>query len=431
MVLALAKKAKQAFPVLANLPTQQKNKILRSMAQALLDNRQFLIKENEKDLGNAKKKNLSSAFIDRLALTEKRIKAMSDSHKALVNLPDPVGEVIKQWTAPNRMKISKVRVPIGVIAIIYESRPDVTSDCAGLCLKSGNCVILRGGSEAINSNKAIYKVLSSALVKFSVPEGVIGFVSTTSREEVRTLLGLSDYIDLVIPRGGEGLIKEVVRISRIPVIKHYKGLCHVYVHRDADLAMAKEICFNAKVQRPGTCNAMEAMLVDKKIAPRFLPGMIKCFRVAGVEIRGCPVTRKIVKGINPVRNTDSHGRVKISNGVKPATDEDFRTEFLDLILAVKVVKDLNEAISHINEYGSHHSDSIVTENTRAAEEFLKRVDSACVYHNVSTRLTDGYQFGMGAEMGISTDRLHARGPMALEELTTYKYVIHGNGQIRK
>jgi glutamate-5-semialdehyde dehydrogenase len=413
MVLALAKKAKKAFPVLANLPTQQKNKILRSMAQALLDSRRLIIKENEKDLRNAEKRNLSSAFIDRLTLTEKRIKTMSDSHRALVNLPDPVGEVINQRTAPNRMKISKVRVPIGVIAIIYESRPDVTSDCAGLCLKSGNCVILRGGSEAINTNKAIYKVLSSVLVKFSVPEGAIGFVSTTSRQEVRTLLGLSNYIDLVIPRGGEGLIREVARISRVPVIKHYKGLCHVYVHQDADLAMAEEICFNAKVQRPGTCNAMEAMLIDKKIAPRFLPKMIRRFQDAGVEIRGCPVTRKIVKGI------------------KSAADEDFRTEFLDLILAVRVVKDLNEAINHINEYGSHHSDSIVTKNNRAAEEFLKRVDSACVYHNVSTRLTDGYQFGMGAEMGISTDRLHARGPMALEELTTYKYVIRGKGQIRK
>jgi glutamate-5-semialdehyde dehydrogenase len=413
MVLALAKKAKKAFPVLANLPTQQKNKILRSMAQALLDSRRLIIKENEKDLRNAEKRNLSSAFIDRLTLTEKRIKTMSDSHRALVNLPDPVGEVINQRTAPNRMKISKVRVPIGVIAIIYESRPDVTSDCAGLCLKSGNCVILRGGSEAINSNQAIYKVLSSVLVKFSVPEGAIGFVSTTSRQEVRTLLGLSNYIDLVIPRGGEGLIREVARISRVPVIKHYKGLCHVYVHQDADLAMAEEICFNAKVQRPGTCNAMEVMLIDKKIAPRFLPKMIRRFQDAGVEIRGCPVTRKIVKGI------------------KSAADEDFRTEFLDLILAVRVVKDLNEAINHINEYGSHHSDSIVTKNNRAAEEFLKRVDSACVYHNVSTRLTDGYQFGMGAEMGISTDRLHARGPMALEELTTYKYVIRGKGQIRK
>ncbi|MFH1338450.1 MAG: glutamate-5-semialdehyde dehydrogenase [Candidatus Omnitrophota bacterium] len=412
MVLTLAKKARKAFPVLANLPTQRKNKILRSMALALLGSRQFLIKENEKDLRNAKKKKLPPAFIDRLVLTGKRIKAMSDSHKALAGLSDPVGEAIKQWRAPNGMKISKVRVPIGVIAIIYESRPDVTSDCAGLCLKSGNCVILRGGSEAINSNRAIYKVLSSVLAKFSVPEGAIGFVSTTAREEVRNLLGLSNYIDLVIPRGGEGLIREVARISRIPVIKHYKGLCHVYVHRDADLSRAMKICFNAKVQRPATCNAMEAMLVDRKIAVRFLPEMIKRLRNAGVEIRGCPVTQKIVKGI------------------KPAADKDFRTEFLDLILAVKVVRNLDEAINHIGEYGSNHSDSIVTRSAGAAAEFLRRVDSACVYHNASTRLTDGYQFGMGAEMGISTGRLHARGPMALEELTTYKYIIHGSGQIR-
>ena len=397
---------------MANLTTQDKNKILRSLAQALLDNHQFIIKENEKDLRNAKKKNLSPAFIDRLTITRARIKTMSDSLKALVSLPDPVGEVIKQWTAPNGMRISRVRVPIGVIAIIYESRPDVTSDCIGLCLKSGNCVILRGGSEAINSNKAIYKVLSQALVKFSIPEGAVGLISTTRRQDVRALLRLNDYIDLVIPRGGEGLIREVTGHSRIPVIKHYKGICHVYVHQDADLLMAENICYNAKVQRPGTCNAMETMLVDKNIAPLFLPKMIERLKEAAVQIRGCPISRRIVKDI------------------RAATDKDYRTEYLDLILSVKVVRDLDEAIEHINEYGSHHSDSIVTKNIEAASEFLKRVDSACVYHNASTRLTDGYQFGMGAEMGISTDRLHARGPMALEELTTYKYVIYGEGQIR-
>jgi glutamate-5-semialdehyde dehydrogenase len=338
---------------------------------------------------------------------------MSDSQKALTDLPDPVGELLKQWRAPNGLVISKVRVPIGVIAIIYESRPDVTSDCIGLCIKSGNCIILRGGSEALNSNKAIYKVLSSVLNKFPVPSGVIGLVTTTGRQEVRRLLRLSDYIDLVIPRGGESLIRQVARISRIPVIKHYKGICHVYIHRDADLAMAEKICFNAKVQRPGTCNAMETMLVDKDIAASFLPRMTKRFKAAGVEIRGCPITRRMIEGI------------------KTASQADFRTEYLDLILSVRVVKDLNEAIEHINKYSSHHSDSIVTHNKKAGGEFLKRVDSACVYHNVSTRLTDGYEFGMGAEMGISTDRIHARGPMALEELTTYKYVVKGRGQIRK
>ncbi len=412
MVLTLAKKARGAFGTLANLSGKQKNKILYSMSRALLSKQDFIINENRKDLKKAKARKLSSAFIDRLYLSRTRIKAMSESYKALIGLSDPVGEVIKQWRTPNGLKIFKVRVPIGVIAIIYESRPDVTSDCIGLCLKSGNCVILRGGSEAINSNKAIYKVLSSVLAKFPVPDGIIGFVSTTRRQDVRALLRLSDYIDLVIPRGGEGLIREVSRTSRIPVIKHYKGICHVYVHRDADIPMAEKVCFNAKVQRPGTCNAMETMLVDKKIASAFLPMMIKRFKAAGVEIRGCPITRRIVKGI------------------KAAGNEDFRTEYLDLILSIKVVKDLNEAIRHINEYGSHHSDSIITNNAKAGGEFLKRVDSACVYRNASTRLTDGYEFGMGAEMGISTDRLHARGPMALEELTTYKYIIYGKGQIR-
>jgi len=413
MVLTLAKKARKAFGVLANFSTQEKNKILYAMAQALISNQGFIIDQNKKDLEKANRRKLSSAFIDRLSLTRAGIKEMSRSQKALIDLPDPVGEVIEQWKTPNGLRISRVRVPIGVIAIIYESRPDVTSDCIGLCLKSGNCVILRGGSEAINSNKAIYKVLSSVLTKFAVPKGIIGLVSTTRREDVRALLRLSDYIDLVIPRGGEGLIRQVAKISRIPVIKHYKGVCHVYVHQDANLLMAENICFNAKVQRPGTCNAMETMLVDKDIAQVFLPGMIKRFQDAGVQIRGCSSARKIVRGIRLAR------------------EDDFYTEYLDLVLSIKVVKGLDEAIEHINKYGSHHSDSIITKNSKAAQRFLKGVDSACVYHNASTRLTDGYQFGLGAEMGISTDRLHARGPMGLKELTTYKYVILGRGQVRK
>ena len=413
MVLKLAKNAKLAVPVLSNLSTREKNRILCSMAQALINSQEYIIKENRKDLTRAKRKRLSSAFIDRLVLNKERIRQMSDSHNALTELPDPVGEVIKRWKTPTDLDILKVRVPIGVIAIIYESRPDVTSDCAGLCLKSGNCVILRGGSEAIHSNKAIYKVLSAVLTKHSIPAGAIGLVETTNRAAVRSLLKLKDYIDLVIPRGGEGLIRQVSNISKIPVIKHYKGLCSVYVHKDADLSMAEEICFNAKVQRAGTCNAMETMLVDKDIAARFLPGMIQRLQDAGVQIRGCAQTRKIVKGI------------------RAASEADFYTEYLDLILSVKVVKNLDGAISHISKYGSQHSDAIVTNSDTAAGEFLRRVDSACVYHNASTRLTDGYQFGMGAEMGISTDRLHARGPMALEELTTYKYIIYGKGQIRK
>jgi glutamate-5-semialdehyde dehydrogenase len=414
MVTLLAKKAKRAALAVANLKTEEKNAALFSAAQALLDNSDFIKAENKKDLRRLKGKSHTSAFINRLTLNEAQINNMSNSLKAIAALRDPVGEVIKEWSAPSGFWIKKVRVPIGVIAIIYESRPDVTSDCVGLCLKSGNCVILRGGSEAINSNKAIYKCLTQSLKRSGIPDGAASLVSTTARQEVRNLLKLNEYIDLVIPRGGESLIKEVAENSRIPVIKHYKGICHVYVDKDADLSMAQAICFNAKVQRPGTCNAMETMLVHQDIAEKFLPAMLGALKESGVEIRGCPLTRKIVR-----------------TGVKAATVKDFRTEYLDLILSVKVVKDIQEAIDHINLYGSHHSDSIVTSNDGAAASFLQKVDSACVYHNASTRLTDGFQFGMGAEMGISTDRLHARGPMALEELTTYKYVIYGKGHLRK
>jgi glutamate-5-semialdehyde dehydrogenase len=410
-VINLAKRAKKQTQAVANLQTIQKNKTLKLMAQALLEERQFILKENARDIQQARAAKLNPAFIDRLALNEMRIKKMSDCLRKIASLKDPVGEIIKQWRVSSGLLIKKVRVPIGVIAIIYESRPDVTSDCLGLCLKSGNCLILRGGSEAINSNKAIFRVLGAILQDY-VPEGAFSLIPITDRKAVDILLSLNDYIDLIIPRGGEGLIREIARKSRIPVIKHYKGICHIYVDADADLAMAQEICLNAKVQRPGTCNAMETMLVHKKIADRFLPSMIKRFKRAGVEIRGCGITRRIIKGL------------------RRATEKDYSTEYLDLILTVKVVRDIEEAISHINTYGSGHSDSIVTKNIKKAEEFLKKVDSACVYHNASTRFTDGYQFGMGAEMGISTDRLHARGPMALEELTTYKYIVYGKGQIR-
>jgi glutamate-5-semialdehyde dehydrogenase len=332
----------------------------------------------------------------------------------IAKLHDPVGEVIRAWRIPNGLWIHKVRCPIGVIAIIYESRPNVTSDCIGLCFKSSNSVILRGGSEAMNSNRAIYKALNDVIKAHNLPEGVINLIDTADRAAIDELLKLNNYIDLVIPRGGEGLINRVVKLSRIPVIKHYKGICHVYVDEWADLNMAQNICFNAKVQRPGVCNAMESMLVHKDAAVRFLPGMLKKFEAAGVEIRGCPLTKKIAKSVK----------------VKRATDKDYRTEYLDLILSVKVVESLDQAVSHINEYGSHHSDSIVTENYDNALSFLRQVDSACVYVNASTRFTDGNQFGMGSEIGISTDKLHARGPMALEELTTYKYMVFGNGQVR-
>jgi glutamate-5-semialdehyde dehydrogenase len=412
-LIHMAKNAQKAAQSMISLSTGTKNKILKEMADSIINKKDFILKENKKDVKMALTKGISAAFIDRLTLNSKRIKEMSDSLIEMSQLTDPVNEVIRAWQNSSGLWIHKVRLPIGVIAIIYESRPSVTSDCIGLCFKSGNSVILRGGSEALNSNLAIYSILKAITKKYNLPEGTINMVTTGQRQAVNILLRLNDYIDLVIPRGGEGLIRKVVSISRIPVIKHYKGVCHVYVDEWSDLEKAEKICFNAKVQRPGVCNAMESMLVHKAIAAQFLPAMIKKFKGAGVEIRGCAITRKIVKGI------------------KKATEKDYSTEYLDLILSVKVVSDLNEAIAHINYYGTHHSDSIVTENYSNALRFLRDVNSACVYVNASTRFTDGYQFGLGAEIGISTDKLHARGPMALEELTTYKYMVFGNGQIRQ
>ncbi len=408
----IAKDAQEAYRNTTGVSSAAKNKVLKDMAGALIDKKDTIFKANKKDIVCARTKGCSRAFIDRLTLNDKRIKEMSDSLLEIAALADPVGEVIKACRRPNGLWIHKVRQPIGVIAIIYESRPNVTSDCVALCFKSGNSVILRGGSESLQSNLNIFNVLRDVLRKNSIPEGLVNMITTVDRRAVGVLLKLKDYIDLVMPRGGESLINYVVRNSRIPVIKHYKGICHTYVDEWADLNMAEKVCFNAKVQRPGVCNAMESMLVHKDIAARFLPGMLKKFREMKVEIRGCKVTRKIVKG------------------VKLATEKDYHTEYLDLILSVKVVGDLNEAIRHINFYGSHHSDSIITENYAHALEFLRRVDSGCVYVNASTRFTDGNQFGMGAEIGISTDKLHARGPMALEELTTYKYMVFGDGQIR-
>lgn len=408
----MAKEAQEASRVMLSASSIKKDKALREMAAALNSKKADILRANKKDVQQATRQKMPRAFIDRLILNEKKIREMSDSLRQIAKLNDPVGEVIKAWRRPNGLWINKVRVPIGVIAIIYESRPNVTSDCIGLCFKSGNSVILRGGSDALNSNLAIYRILKKVLEKHQFPPAVVNMVSTAERSAVEALLKLDKYIDLVMPRGGEGLIKRVVRASRIPVIKHYKGICHVYVDEWADLNMAQDICFNAKVQRPGVCNAMETMLVHRDVAARFLPGMLKKFKEAGVQIRGCDITLRIVKGI------------------KQATDKDYHSEYLALILSVKVVQDLSQAIRHINYYGTRHSDSIVTDNYENALEFLKNVDSACVYVNASTRFTDGNQFGMGAEIGISTDKLHARGPMALEELTTYKYTIFGNGQIR-
>lgn len=411
-LINIAKKAQAASRKMLEVSSTDKNKVLREMAKALIKDKSLIIAANKKDITHAKSLKLSTAFIDRLTLNEKRIRDMADSLNEVACLNDPVGEVIHAFRRPNGLWIHKVRVPIGAITIIYESRPNVTADCIGLCFKSANSVILRGGSESINSNLAIFGILKKVLKIHKMPEGIINIITTTDRRAVDTLLKLNDYIDLVIPRGGESLIRRVVSLSRIPVIKHYKGVCHVYVDEWADLNMAQNICFNAKVQRPGVCNAMESMLVHEDAAARFLPVMAKKFKDAGVEMRGCPATRRIVKGI------------------KMATDKDYHTEYLDLVLSVKVVKDLDEAIEHINYYGTKHSDSIVTENYENALKFLRQVDSACVYVNASTRFTDGYQFGMGAEIGISTDKLHARGPMALEELTTYKYIVFGDGQIR-
>jgi len=413
-ILKIAKHAKCASSELALLDTTIKNQILKEMADCLEAKSDFIIKENRKDLEKANLKKLSKVLIDRLTLNQKRILQMAKSLRTVADLKDPVGEVMRSWGRPNGLLIKKVRVPIGVIGIIYESRPDVTAECAALCFKSGNSVILKGGSEAINSNLGIFNCLLDTLKKHKISTGAINLIATTDRKAVDILLGLDAFVDLIIPRGGEGLIREVAKKSRIPVIKHYKGICHIYVDSGADLNMAEKVCFNAKVERPGVCNAMESMLVHSEVAIRFLPGMIKKFKDSNVQIRGCPTTRKIIK-----------------TGVKAVTVKDYATEYLDLILSVKVVDSLSEAIEHINKFGTHHSDAIITDDEKAAVEFLRRVDSACVYVNASTRFTDGGQFGMGAEVGISTDKLHARGPMALEELCSYKYTIFGQGQIRE
>ncbi|MFH0940826.1 MAG: glutamate-5-semialdehyde dehydrogenase [Candidatus Omnitrophota bacterium] len=405
--------AKEASRVLAGLSSEKKNEVLTLMAQALIDKKETIICANKKDLKNAQEKKLSVAFIERLTVSEKRINEMAQSLLEISKLHDPVGKDIKTWSRPNGLLISKVRVPIGVILIIYESRPNVTSDCIGLCFKSGNAVILRGGKEALCSNAVIYDVLKKVILDAGLPEAAVSFIKLTDRKAVDILLSLDKYIDLVMPRGGESLIRQVRDKSKIPVIKHYKGVCHVFVDRAADFAMAQRIILNAKVQRPAVCNAIETLLVHESVARDFLPTMIEALTDARVEIRGCEKTRKIVKD------------------VKRATDKDWSTEYLDLILSVRVVRDIDEAIAHINGYGSNHSDTIVTQDEEAAEKFLKQIDSACVYVNASTRFTDGYQFGFGAEIGISTDKLHARGPMGLEELTTYKYAIRGTGQIRE
>lgn len=412
-VLSLAREARVGARSLAKASPALKNAVLLRMAESLRKRGKDLVKANKQDLVLGKKKGLSKAMIDRLALTPKRIDEMARGLIEVAALPDPVGEVVRMWQRPNGMTVGRMRVPIGVIGIIYESRPNVTADATSLCLKAGNAVLLRGGSEAINSNSAIVNILREAANDKGIHEGAITFIDIPEREAVMEMLKLEGIIDLIIPRGGEGLIRAVTENSRIPVLKHYKGVCHIFVDRDADLAMAEEICFNAKVQRPGTCNAMETMLVDRPAAKAFLPKMAKRLAAAGVTIKGCPETRKIITGVSAVK------------------DEDYHQEYLDLIMNVKVVKDMDEAMDHIATYGSAHSDAIVTKDYAKGMRFIREVDSSAVLINASTRLNDGFQFGLGAEIGISTDKIHARGPMGLEELTCTKFIVLGNGQLRE
>ena len=413
MITEICKKAKAASVEMAKLSTETKNTALCMMANALEANTNKILAANKADVKAAKAKGLKTALLDRLALDQRKIQTMARGLREVSALADPIGTIISSWTRPNGLIISQVRVPLGVVGIIYESRPDVTSDSAGICIKSGNAVILRGGSDALNSNVAIGDVLREALVGTNVPVDAVQVVNSPERKVAEELMRMREYIDVLIPRGGADLIKTVVETSRIPVIETGTGNCHVYVEEDADLDKATPIVINAKCQRPGTCNAAEKLLVHSKIAQRYLPIVIAALRKEGVEVRGCEETRKIVPD------------------VKPATEQDWYTEYLDLIIGVKVVRDLDEAIAHINKYGTKHSDSILTTDFDKAMRFIREVDSAAVYWNASTRFTDGNQFGLGAEIGISTQKLHARGPMSVQHLTTTKYVVLGSGQIRK
>lgn len=382
------------------------------MADDLKRQQEWLLKENQKDLTAGKKSRLSSALIDRLRLTPSVIQGMAEGLQEVARLPDPVGEVIKMWKRPNGLMVGKMRIPLGVIGIIYESRPNVTADAAGLCLKSGNSVILRGGSEAFHSNQAIGQILRKILVKTGLAQEAIQIFPHTEREAIREMLQLEEEIDLIIPRGGEELLRFVTSHSKIPVLKHYKGVCHIFVDETADLEIATRVCLNAKVQRPGVCNAMETLLVHETVANRFLPKMGKALEKEGVELRGCPQTKKILPYI------------------KGAREKDWFEEYLDLILSIRVVKGVKEAIEHIARYGSLHTEAILTSDYRNAQKFLKEVHSSCVLVNASTRFNDGYELGLGAEIGISTSKLHAFGPMGLEELTTTKFIVYGEGQIR-
>ncbi|MGE4549951.1 MAG: glutamate-5-semialdehyde dehydrogenase [Opitutales bacterium] len=419
LIKSLATRARLASRQLATLDSATKNAVLEEIAKLLLNSVDELVSENEKDLGAGRENGLSDALLDRLALTSERIEGMAEGVRQVIALPDPVGEEIERSTRPNGLEIVKVRVPMGVIGIIYESRPNVTIDCAALCLKSGNASILRGGKEAFHSNLALSEIVGKALTAEGVNPDSSVLIPTTDREALNHLLLLDEQIQCIIPRGGESLIRFVAENSRIPVIKHYKGVCNLYVDSEADLALARKIAINAKCQRPGVCNAIENLFVHQDAAPEFIPTVTDSLRNEGVELRVDGRTRALLEGTPG------------SNGLKEATEEDYHEEFLDLVLAIKVVDSLEDAIEQVNLYGTGHSDAIVTTDETHAKRFLEAVDSSSVYWNASTRFTDGFEFGLGAEIGISTDRLHARGPMGLRELCTYKYHVLGTGQIRE
>jgi glutamate-5-semialdehyde dehydrogenase len=406
------KKLKLSSYVIATLSPQKKGEVLKDMAKALRKNLGKILEENEKDMQNAKEISLSSALLDRLLLNKQRVENMAKAIEDIASLNEPVGRIIDGWVVPSGLRIEKVSIPIGVIAIIYESRPNVTSDTAALCFKSGNVCVLKGGKEAHFSNKAIAEVLQDVLLKHSLPKEIISLVPDSSREAISKLIKMDKYIDLIIPRGGEGLIKYISQNATIPVIKHDKGLCHTYIDKDANINDAIKIAINAKCQRTGVCNAMETLLVHVDIADRVLKELKSEFDKFNTELRGCEQTIKAID-------------------VKLANEEDFYTEYLDNILSIKIVKDVNEAIEHINTHSSGHSEAIITENYTIGEKFLNGVDSACVYINASTRFTDGGEFGFGAEVGISTNKLHSRGPMGINDLTTYKFKIYGNGHARE
>jgi len=410
-VEAKARAACEAKTALALTPTRLRNDALLQMARGLEEKTRQILEANRADLGRAHGQ--TRAFLDRLTLTEGRIEEMAQGLRQIASLPDPVGRTVEVWRRPNGIEISRVRVPLGVIGFIYESRPNVTADAAGLCLKSGNAVVLRGGSEAVESNAMITAVLAKSIEKVGAPADAIQFIDNPDRAGVLALLEMDRYLDLIIPRGGEEFVRLVAERTRVPILKHDKGLVHMYVDATADLAMAVDLTHNAKTQRPGVCNAVETLLVHRDIAAEFLPAAAARLAAAGVELRGCPRTRALLPS------------------ARPARDEDWDTEYLDLILAVKVVDDLAEAIRHIRRHGSGLAEAIVTTDLRQAQRFTREVDAAAVLVNASTRLVDGNQFGMGAEMGISTSRLHARGPVGLEELTTTKFVVQGDGQVRE